>query len=488
MAGFYPAGQLYKNVTTDEAGHQVVEYKDNEGLTILKKVQLASTPGTAHVGWLCTYYVYDYLNLLRFVIPPQAVVLINTGSSWTIPQSTANALCFRYEYDNRNRMIIKKIPGAGENWMVYDARDRMVMTQDSNLRVQALWLVHEYDSQNRPDSAGLLGDSHNQAYHANLAVGSTYYPVIAEYTYYKLQTVTFYDNYSWVPTDGFSATMNTSYSGNSNYFITSYNTSPTYAEPITYFPITRGQVIGTENYIIAATNGQFMTDVQFYDDRGRIIQNERTNITNGVDLTTMQYDFSGKTLRTLLVHKKNGTPAVQHTVVTKLSYDPSFRLKSIFKNIDGAASDQLIDSMQYNELGQLRAKYLGKNVDSLVYAYNIRGWLTGINPNYVAGTATNYFGMELGYDKSTSVAPGNTYSTPEYNGNIEGTVWKTAGSGVNRKYDFSYDPSNRFTGANFNQYNGTGFDKSANIDFSVSNMHYDANGNILAMPQLGFIR
>jgi hypothetical protein len=34
--------------------------------------------------------------------------------------------------------------------------------------------------------------------------------------------------------------------------------------------------------------------------------------------------------------------------------------------------------------------------DSLIYAYNIRGWLTGINPNYVAGTATNYFGNGAG--------------------------------------------------------------------------------------------
>jgi RHS repeat-associated protein len=168
-------------------------------------------------------------------------------------------------------------------------------------------------------------------------------------------------------------------------------------------------------------------------------------------------------------------------------YDPAFRLKSIYKNINNATSDQLIDNLQYNELGQLRAKYLGNNIDSLVYAYNIRGWLTGINPNYVAGSGTNYFGMELGYDKTTSVAPGNTYTTQEYNGNIEGTVWKTAGSGgINRKYDFSYDNVNRLTGGNFNQYNGSGFDKSAGIDFSVNGLNYDANGNIMAMRQMGF--
>jgi len=166
-----------------------------------------------------------------------------------------------------------------------------------------------------------------------------------------------------------------------------------------------------------------------------------------------------KPIRVQLDHKNHDNPGQDYLVVTKLAYDPAFRLKSIYKNINNAANDQLIDSMQYNELGQLRAKYLGNKVDSLVYAYNIRGWLSGMNPNYVAGTSTNYFGMELGYDRATSVAPGNAYATQEYNGNIEGTVWKTAGSGVNRKYDFSYDEVNRLTGANFNQYNGSGFDK-----------------------------
>jgi RHS repeat-associated protein len=491
-AGRYAAATLYKAITTDEQGHQVVQYSDQQGHLLLKKVQLTGGPSTGPTGWLNTYYVYDTLENLRFVMQPAAVQWLQ-ANSWSFAASggsqVAFELCFRYEYDYRKRMSIKKVPGAGEVWMVYDVRDRPVMTQDSNLRVQGKWLAHEYDTQNRPDSVGLLTDNHSLAYHQNLALNSSYYPVVSGYPY-QLQTVTFYDGYTWLNGYGgggaLSLTMNTSYSTNSAYFITGYNTSPTYSQSITYFPITRGQVTGSVAYIIGSTTGQFMVDVNFYDDRNRVIQTEAVNITEGVDLTTTQYDFSGKPLRNLLIHKKNGTPSAQHTIVTKLSYDPAFRLKSIFKNIDGATSDQLIDSMQYNELGQLRAKYLGNNVDSLVYAYNVRGWLTGINPNYVAGTATNYFGMELGYDKTTSVAPGNTYATQQYTGNIEGTVWKSAGSNVNRKYDFSYDPVNRLTAASFNQYNGSSFDQSAGIGFSVSNLTYDANGNIRTMTQQGF--
>lgn len=61
-----------------------------------------------------------------------------------------------------------------------------------------------------------------------------------------------------------------------------------------------------------------------------------------------------------------------------MDYDQAFRLRHIWKNIDRATGDQLIDSIQYDELGRVSAKYLGNSVDSLVYAYDVRGWLTGI--------------------------------------------------------------------------------------------------------------
>lgn len=147
----YAAGQLYKNVVQDEAGNQVVEYKDKEGKVILKKVQLSSTPGADHTGWLCTYYVYDDLNNLRFVIPPKAVELISSG--WTISTTIADELCFRYQYDGRNRMIEKQVPGAGAVQMVYDLRDRLVFTQDAAQRAKTPtkeWLVTFYDALNRP--------------------------------------------------------------------------------------------------------------------------------------------------------------------------------------------------------------------------------------------------------------------------------------------------------------------------------------------------
>ncbi|HMH20166.1 MAG TPA: DUF6443 domain-containing protein [Puia sp.] len=494
-AGVYAPGQLYKNVSADEASHQVIEYKDMLGHVVLKKIQLSGTPGSAHVGWLNTYYVYDYLNNLRFVMQPTAVEWLLAHSwnfSLTGGSNIANELCFRYEYDYRNRMIIKKVPGAGEVWMVYDARDRLAMTQDSALRIQHKWMFTRYDNQNRPDSSGLITDPtnyNNLAYHLVQAASSIYYPNPASYSN-ELLTQTYYDNYDWISiaAPSLGSSMATTYTSSSTYFITGYNTSPTYAVPITPFPVTRGMPTGSMTKVIGTTS-QYLYAVNFYDDQGRVIQSKSINYTGGIDTATTQYDFSGKPLRSLLNHRKNGTApnTVQtHAVLTKMNYDPAFRLKSIWKNIDGAASDQLIDSMQYNELGQLRVKYLGNNIDSLVYDYNIRGWLTGINKNYVGGTASHYFGMELGYDKTSSIASTTSYAQAAYNGNIAGTIWKSAGDGIGRKYDFTYDNVNRLNGAAFVQNSsGSAWDNSF-LDFSVSNLSYDANGNILSMNQNGF--
>src|SRR5882724_11206242 len=147
----YGAAQLYKNVTIDEHGNTVVEYKDKEGQVILKKVQVGTIASdfSGYSGFLCTYYVYDDMNRLRFVMQPKAVKKLIT-SSWTFNDSTINELCFRYEYDGRKRMIAKKVPGAGWVYMVYDQRDRLVFSQDAIMRSNNQWMTTIYDPLNRP--------------------------------------------------------------------------------------------------------------------------------------------------------------------------------------------------------------------------------------------------------------------------------------------------------------------------------------------------
>ena len=483
-SAIYAAGTLTKNITVDEQNHQIVEYKDKLGKMVLKKVQLISSPGTAHVGWLNTYYIYDDFENLRFVLQPRAVELLLATGSWSITNSIRDELSFYYSYDDQKRMTVKKVPGAWEVWNVYDARDRIVMTQDSNLRAAGKWLVTKYDSENRSDSTGLLTDGNNRIYHQNLAYNSIFYP--ATNVNFELLTETYYDNYSWAAAKGFSSTAATTYNTNSSYFVTSYNSSPVYAQSNTQYACARGLQTGSRTEVINS-GGQYLAAISYYDDHGRIIQTQNLNYTTGKDTAINQYDFTGKLIRNLLINKNAFNNAQRHIVSTKSSYDAGGRLLTIYKNIDDAGSDQLVVTNSYDELSQLQNKQVGNNLDNLAYGYNIRGWLATINKNFISGSANNnYFGLELAYDKTTSVNANANYVNPVFNGNIAGTIWKTSGDGVARKYDFTYDYVNRLTAADFNQANGATFDKTAKIDFSVSGLTYDANGNILSMIQNGF--
>jgi RHS repeat-associated protein len=112
--------------------------------------------------------------------------------------------------------------------------------------------------------------------------------------------------------------------------------------------------------------------------------------------------------------------------------------------------------------------------------------MLGSNRGYAKSSSSTdkFFGFDLGYDKTT-VASLGSYTAAQYNGNIGGMVWKSTGDDEVRKYDFGYDRVNRLTAADFNQYT-SGFNKTAGLDFSVSGLGYDANGNILTQSQNGW--
>jgi hypothetical protein len=72
--GYYASGQLSIKSTKDEQGHEVREYIDKLGHTILKKVQAEEVaPLTYATKWAHTYYIYDDLGHLVMVLSPEAV-------------------------------------------------------------------------------------------------------------------------------------------------------------------------------------------------------------------------------------------------------------------------------------------------------------------------------------------------------------------------------------------------------------------------------
>jgi RHS repeat-associated protein len=546
-SGFYQTAQLLKTQTTDEQGSRVIEYKDREGHVVLKKVQAGFSPGTAHVGWLSTYYVYDDFGLLRFVIPPKTVAVMQNNGNWLLSaDEIMDELCFRYEYDARGRMIAKKVPGAGWVYMVYDNRDRLAYTQDANMRLANHWLATLFDGQNRVTGTGMITYSGNRGalqwivdikfndasatefsmtfmapdsmfvnerqpgkpvYRAKSKVIFTgefasedpaeYETILADTA---ISTTTVLLNYNPIPAGGDYVALTLNYYDDYSFTDKTYKTADTsnidnsgnaYPEwlPSSASLLTRGMLTGTKVRILNnptdVSAGGWLESASFYDDKGRVVQAQSENITNGTDVVTTRYDFTGKPITLYQVHN-NAITGLTVKSKTNLLYDHAGRLGSIKKTINNNdATARWIERNAYDELGQLKEKKIGQRssddtdpMETQDHTYNIRGWLQSVNGAYSRGTGTKWFGMELNYDWG--------FTAGHLNGNIAGQQWRSRGDGERRAFGYSYDSSNRILVGDFTQYDGSAWNTSAGLDFSLSNMNYDANGNILSMSQSGW--
>ncbi len=483
----YGAGSLVAEELTDENGKKRIVYQDEHGRLILSKVQSIASPSTGHYGWMCTYYIYDEMNNLRMVLPPKAVDAL-VAVSWNLSGNSAirTGLCYAYYYDNKGQMIMKYIPGKDKSYIAYDLLSRVVMTQDANLRQTGEWAFVKYDGQSRPIKSGLITSSLIKDSIIAQASRSSDYPTLSGT--YTITSEAYYDDYSWVSGTPVNSSLVTTHINSANFY-TTYNASPEYAQSITVSNRIRGAATGSKSLIIGTST--YLYSLSLYDQYGRTIQAKGTNISGGTDVVTSQYNFSGGVLRVHLAHEKSGTNSQNHTLLTKYLYDHAGRIDSIIKNID-STGDKVIVQNNYNELGQLTAKKLAPaynsnaGIETLNYEYNIRGWLIGMNRDFVKDISnSNWFGYEMAYDNTGNIISGQSYAAAQYNGNITGLTWKSRGDAQKRKYDFTYDYANRLLTADFNQYTNSSFNKNAGVDFSVSNLTYDANSNILTMAQKG---
>lgn len=510
--GAYPAGTLIKTITINENGKQVIEYKNKSDKRILRKVQLADAPSASHTGWLCTYYVYDDYDNVALVIPPKAVELIQ-ANSWNLYYHAGilSGLCFEYAYDQQNRLISKKVPGAKAVYYLYDQWGRQVLMQDAESRKTNRWIFTKYDGQDRPVMTGFYTDNTNltlaamkgyletnralfaRAEHRTNAAGIGYstnltFPVLTNPT---VLTVTYYDDYVWCSTQGVSATKNNSYDAR---LPAVSNTVYPYPQSVTQNTQVRGLTTGIKNLILDGGTASTVK-VSFYNSKAQEIQTQLKQQTGGTDITTTQYSFGGKIVATHLKQEKTGTNAQVHEVLTKntLSRSGITRIsKKISSTLAPDKPEQSIVVYEHNSLGELARKKLGINdgtLETTDMTYNIRGWISGINADYAKGTiATRYFGLIQGFDKTSTGITGASFQVPQYTGSPDGVVWKSKGDAIPRKYDYLYDNADRLAEADFTQNeNNTGW-SAAKVDFSVlgapehnNRIGYDANGNILSL-------
>ncbi|UPT69700.1 MAG: DUF6443 domain-containing protein [Flavobacterium sp. JAD_PAG50586_2] len=220
-SGNYPAGALYKSITKNEnwqlgdgTANTTEEYKDKEGRVLLKRTFGISIVNGAPVNEAHdTYYVYDNYGNLTYVIPP----LVNFQNY--VSSQILDDLCYQYKYDSRNRLVEKKLPGKGWEFIVYNNQDKPVATGPAlNPWGSGTvgWLITKYDSFGRgiytgwyegvvPDTAGrksfqdMMIISWAEKYTSSQVTidgVATNYTNDVYPTDFKLLTVNCYDNYS----------------------------------------------------------------------------------------------------------------------------------------------------------------------------------------------------------------------------------------------------------------------------------------------------
>lgn len=450
--GHYPVNELYKTVTKDENWssstdhHTTEEFKDREGKIVLKR--------TYNNGAHDTYYVYDDYGNLSYVLPPKVVHDSN------ISTMELSELCYQYVYDQRNRLVEKKIPGKGWEEIVYDKLDRPIMTRDENLKILNQWLFTKYDAfgrviftgrddntsstrtalQNAADNT-LATYEEKRGTALNLAGTNVYYSNDAYPTSYnQVFTINYYDDYVFDrPGLSLPATVLTQ------------NTTLE----------VKGLPTGTKVRILGTTD--WTTTMLGYDDRKRPIWTKSINdYLNTTDLVETRLDFPGKPLEVKTTHTKGANPAIVTTDV--FEYDHMGRLVKQQQTL-GGNTETLVQN-NYDQLGQLVFKETGGGLQTVDYSYNVRGWLKQINNS--ANLGNDLFAFDINYNSADHGGPAL------YNGNIAETEWKTANDNSLRWYRYGYDALNRITSA---------VDNSTN--YNIYDLTYDKNGNILTLKRKG---
>ena len=402
--GSYASGQLSVVKTTDEDLNVSYTFTDKMGHVVLSRQMKGSETHD-------TYYVYDDKSNLCFVLQPMY-------------QSSANLdqYAFQYKYDGRNRCIWKKLPGAGYMEMVYDNADRLVFSQDGNQRAltSGNWTYYKYDGLNRLTEQGTCTNK----------VTTSGTNVLVQH---------FYDSYAFRSQAGFNnSNFPDDASGNGKGALTA----------------SVATVLGSSNKIYTA---------HYYDIKGRVVKTVQSNPLGGYDVAATVYTFTNKPATVTHTHTASGKTT--RTEVYTYSYDHADRLLKVEHTLGGTKIT--LADYAYDNLGRLQSKSLhGSATNKLTYAYNVRGWLTGIS-----GTK---FTQNLYYNTGNGTA--------RYNGSISSMTWKAGNESTVRGYKFTYDGLDRLLNATYGETAGI----NANTDrFSENVTAYDKNGNIKTLQRYG---
>lgn len=455
--GRYMPGALYVTRETDEDGIWQESFTDKSGRVVM----------TRQGNDYDTYYIYDDHGRLCYVLPPMAVDgMYNTGNypdSHTLLQQYA----YLYKYDDRGNCIGKRLPGCKSIQMIYDRANRLVMSQDGNQQSESLWTITKYDALSRvlytyeANPLRSPGDLHQyckeklfveeraDSYTAWPGMGYTLRILLPAANDYRLLTVNYYDDYSFLYIEGTAASQ------------LAYRSKEGYGAA---YSSAKGLLTGTQVFDLT-DRSKYAITVYYYDEYGNPVQTRTRHVSGDYEMTYAQCDLSGNILESYTEHlDSRGRLSVSESVEN--TYDCSGRLI----RTDYAVNDSLSTDWryEYDELGRISSKSIDGGLTHAKYRYNLQGWITRIED--VDFVQNLYYESFMG-----------NYGKVRYNGNISAMNWtyRTDTDTIVNGYRFTYDAYDRLASA----YSVTG------SDFSSGRYHveyeYDKHGNMVNLYRNG---
>lgn len=465
LSGTYSENLLHKNTIIDEDKNKTIEFTDGQGRTLLvRKVISASL-------YADTYYVYNNYDQLAFIIPPLA-------SEATLDDVILDNLCYQYKFDERNRLVEKKLPGKGWEQLVYNKNGKIVLFRDANLKAGSpvfseneAWIFTKYDKFGRISYTGISRDissrkdiqnyldNQNINYESrggNLSLngivieyGNTVYPT----TIADVLTVNYYDTYPQIKPDVVTAILGQTLLSDSQG--AQFNTIN----------------LPTASFVKNIEDDSWSKTYTYYDTKGRIVSTHAVNFLGGYTRTESKLDFSGTATQLITRHKRLNSD-LERIIVENFTYDHQNRLLTHTHQVDNNPVEYLVQN-KYNELSNLEHKLVGGTTASsplqqIDYNYNIQGLITKLNdPQNLNG---DFFGYEIKYNNPqyTNLATG------KFNGNIVEVDWRSSFDNVLKRYDYTYDTLNRLKNAMYSEPDAVN-PQNGNFDEYLG---YDSNGNI----------
>ncbi|GGD45914.1 hypothetical protein GCM10011514_07380 [Emticicia aquatilis] len=494
----YAVNELMIVETKDELNRRVETFTDVLGQTVCKKVY-----NGAEV--LITYTAFDDFGRVRLIFPPRAADNLASVATNINPKTNASYkdLIYWYEYDARGRIITKKVASTastndatsisiqGEEEYVYNNIDQVVLYRNGMHKPKRQWLYTKYDELGRVVSTGLftISSASNAVYNnrtkLQTLVNTTF--VTAKYGNAAFPTSAGFNATGAISTnvvDG-STTVGTTLAYTYNYYdgyTNSVFTGKTTTLAVTQLTLAAqktnviGKLTGTQEAVLlptgsAAVNNNVPLTIYYYDKFGRAIQTRATNHTNTAteDIASSQFDFVGRVEKTFTETKFRTGTSTQITttqVLVSQTYDLGSRVKTVCQQINGGKKEP-VGRYAYNEIGELREKTLGCDIQKVVFDTDIHGWLKSINDPATLFNEKKFFGMKLDYDFDGTIKSQEWGTLPQ----LDATAAQTPPV---RKYTYTYDGINRLKTA---IYTG-GF---AGEKYDIDNLNYDKNGNITSL-------